>query len=794
MKNISFKLIFRSWWRNKTFTIISILSLAVGIACVNLLAAFVIHEYNVEGDNPNRGHIVAVKRTYTNSGVENYTIPPTVVDQLSSHVPELDEACVVKYCFTVSHGKVGEHFFTDFNVLDVDTAFYRFFPQKVVRGSLEDALVGPDRVVLTESFARRLFGHSDPIGQMVQIFFRSFPREKRDGLLSFTVSAVIKDDYQAANRFDALLMAEPAQATTYFKLKENVSIAELQAKTEDLVLKSPSGQGTPMKYTFQSVQETCFDPALTTETKGLSTLLKTPNRNLLWIALFSAVLILMIACFNYINLSFSRVFKQLHSLHIQKLMGANPQLLSGQLFLDTFMTVGLGFLIAQLIQFDLLGVMSRIMSVQVPASFLYSSQVLPVTFGFILLLACIPALYMSRRLPEMSISSYNNFYRGKARQRIITTLAVVQFAISFVLIIGSFTLRQQLSLLQGNTENYRDLYSFSIGGEGRLTTLMGSLKERIALIPGVQAATTTIGSHPLQARMEDASYIDYCTMDNGDEDMMEVMNHKLLKGLPWKEAIARFPNPAYLNRTWADILFPDGEIPIGHSIKEIDPKFGEYLYSKEVDHLIAGVVEDYYWTHVVNSLEKPIGKGIITYTKDSYNLTVRIDPNHLSTALQQIYAEWDKLHPGDYLEHENLRERVLNNNKKLFELSDLLMMYSIISLLLTCFGLFGMSLYAIEQRTKEIGIRKVNGSTTWQIMTLLNRQFIGWISVAFGVAIPVVWLLLDRWMQNFVYRADFSIWVYILSLLLVTAITLLTVSWHSYRAASGNPVKALRDE
>lgn len=790
MKNISFKLIFRSWWRNKTFTVISILSLAVGIACTNLLAAFVIHEYNIEANNPGRDRIVVAKRTFVDNGIENYTIHPPVISQLLIHVPELESACTVKYCFTVSHCKVGETFFTDFNVLDVDSTFYRFFPQKVIKGSLEDALVGPDRIVLTDSFAKRLFGNSDPIGQTLQIYFRPFTRiMKEDGLVTFTVSAVVKEDNQAANRFDALFMAQPNAATVYFMLKNNISIADLQAKTKDLVLPSASGRGSALKYTFHSMQAACLDQAT-----GLTTLLKNPNRNLLWIALFSAILILAIACFNYVNLSFSRVFKQLYSLHVQKLMGANPRQLSMQLFADTFMTVGLGFLIAQLIQFDLLGVMSRIMSIRIPASFLYSSQVLPITFGFILLLGCIPALYMSWRLPEMSISSYNNFYRGKARRQIIAALAVIQFAISFVLIIGSFTLRQQLALLYDKTENYRDVYTFTIGGQGAYTTLMRPLKECAVLIPGVQAATVTRQSYPFEVRMENGSYIEYCTMDNGDEDMMEVMNHKLLQGLPWKEALAQFPNPVYLNRTWAEILFPDGDIPIGHSIKEYEPKLGENHYFKGTDHMIAGVVEDYYWIHVTNSLEASIGKGIISYTKDDYYLTVRIDPGYASSAIQRIYAEWNKLHPGEYLEHENLYEKVSNNNKKLFELSDLLMMYSVISILLTCFGLFGIALYAIEQRTKEIGIRKVNGSTTLQIMMLLNRQFISWIGIAFVIAIPVAWWLLNQWMQSFVYRAGFSIRTYFFSLLIVLGITLLTVSWHSYKAASGNPVDALRNE
>jgi len=789
MKHISFKLIFRSWWRNKTFTVISILSLAVGIACTNLLAAFVIHEYNIEGNNPNKDRIVAVKRSPSDMGMNTFSLPHlSVVDQLLSHIPELDSYCIVKRFFSITYIKVGENYFKNINVIDADTSFVRFFPQKVIKGSIEDALVGPDRIVLTESLARRLFGRNNPIGQTLQIHFSPFGRMvKQEGLLSFTVSAVIKDNQQSMNVFDAVFFDRLERGTTYFLLKDNISIANLQSKTQDLVLASPSGRGSAVKYTFFSMEEASLDPDA-----GLGVPLKKPNANLLWIALSSAILILTIACFNYINLSFSRVFKQLYSIHVQKLLGAGSRQLSLQLFADTFMTVGLGFLIAQLIQFDLVGIMNRIMSVQVPVSFLYSNQVLPITFLLILLLACIPALYMSRRLPEMSISLYNNFYRGKARRRIIATLAVLQFSISFVLIIGSLTLQQQLSLLYNKLENYKDIYIFSIGSTGYNKQSLRPLKELIVHLPGVKAAT--LGNYTGDdAHLGEYDDGDTYAGEDGDEEMMEVMGYKLLQGLPWKEALVQYPQPVYISNTWAKILFPDGELPVGRPLLEYEPRLNKGGSSFSNDKVIAGVVEDYFRYYTSNSLETPIGKVIISYTRDGIFLKVRIAPGHTSI-IPQIYEEWNKLHPGEYFEHESMYSKVLDNNKKLFELSDLLMMYSIISILLTCFGLFGMSLYAIEQRTKEIGIRKVNGSTTLQIMMLLNRQFIVWIGIAFVIAIPIAWILLNRLMQNFVYRAGFSVWTYILSLFIVVAITLFTVSWHSYKAASGNPVNALKDE
>lgn len=783
MKSISFKIIFRSWWRNKTFTIISVLSLAVGIACTNLLAAFVIHEYNIEPDNPNEDRMVVVKQTISGAGMTAFNmVSRDITSQLLEHVPELDKGCRVHPYFMVSYCKVGENFFKDIKVIESDSTFLSFFPQEIVIGSFNDALLGPDRIVLTESSSKRLFGESDPIGESVQILFGPSYFGDEKGLLTFTVSAVVKDNSQSAFGFDVLFFDDPSPALNFFLLKNNVSVSDLQAKTENLILQRNDGKD--FKNEFLTIRQACFD------TVSIPSSLKKPNATLLFIAFFSAILILAIACFNYINLSFSRVFKQLYSMHVQKLMGAGSGQLSMQLFADTFMTVGFGFLIAQLIQFDLLGLMNRIMSIQVPVNFLYSNQMLPITFGFIFLLACIPALYMSRRLPEMSISTYNNFYRGKARRRIITSLAVAQFTISFILIIGNFSVRQQISLLYGKAENYKDIYTFSVGDN---KTSMLRLKENISLIPGVQAAILSNETYewPISEFAPDGSYESY-TSEDGGEEMIEVMGYKLLQGLPWKEAIKRYPHPIYLNQTWAQSLFPNAEIPIGGLIKEYEPRLKDRPPFGD-DYVIAGVVEDYFKLNISNSLETPIDKGIISYTKDGVKLHVRIYPDNTS-AIKQIYGEWNKLNPGQYLEHESLYNKVLGNNKKLFELSDLLMMYSVISILLTCFGLFGIALYAIEQRTKEIGIRKVNGSTTWQIMKLLNIQFIIWIGIAFVIAVPVTWWMISKWMENIVYRAGFSIWTYILSLFIVVGITLLTVSWHSFRAASGNPVKALRDE
>lgn len=785
MLHVSFKLIFRSWLRNKTFTVISILSLAVGIACTNLLAAFVIHEYNIEANNPNRDRIVLPKLSMVGDGMSTFHMVRAEIFSELFELPEFEKVCRVSpYAYGGIYGKVGEEMFNDFKVVESDSTFLEFFPQKVVMGSLDDLMVGPDRIIITESFAKRLFGRINPIGQVIEINFGADFGSKAGLNVPFTVSAVVKDNGQVAVEFDALFYSKPDMAFNFLMLKDNITLPELQAKYP--VFKD-SRYGERMDFTFHSIREACFDTATIPPPP-----LKKPNSELLIIALFSAILILAIACFNYINLSFSRVFKQLYSIHVQKLMGAGSKQLSMQLFADTFMTVGLGFLISQLIQFDLLGVMNRIMSVQVPASFLYSNQMLPLTLLFILVLACVPAFYMSHRLPELSIAVYNSFFRGKSRRRIIASLAILQFIISFILIIGTFAVRGQISLLYDRIDSYKDIYVFSVGD---YQTSMLPIKEHIAHISGIESFS--FGNPPWYenaplGEIIDAKYETY-GYEDGDENLMETMGYTLLQGLPWKEAIERYSHPVYLNSSWAEYLFPNGESPVGKLLKECEPRLSEDHAPVGNEHIIAGVVEDIINPIKPNSMATSIGKAVIAYSEDGIWLKVRLKPGS-NSVIEDIQEKWESLYPGKYLLHESLYEKTINNNNNLFELSGILLMYSIISILLTCFGLFGMSLYAIEQRTKEIGIRKVNGSSTFKIMMLLNRQFIGWIVIAFVISVPIGWWLLNRWMESFAFRAEPSIWIYMLSLLIVIVITLLTVSWHSYKAASGNPVNALRDE
>ncbi len=800
MKAISFKMIFRSWRRNKTFAVISILSLAVGIACINLLAAYVIHEYNVEAGNPNRERIQVLEYTLPSTPEVKSQPKTDMFAQITSQVPEVGYATQLGSTFA-TYCQVGEHTFTDFKTLKADSGFAHIFPQEVIAGNLDEVLRSPGQIAITQSFAQRTFGKDSPMGQSIQMFHdMSFWGPKfKTGLFSYTVGAVLKDRPQGAVPFDLLIMSDDMQVEAIIGAmmlvipRKGILPSDMLQKINSLQIIDNIKDNEPATFEQTSIITACFD------TKESRSILSKRQSGLLQIALISALFMLITACINYVNLNFSRVVQQLHSIQVQRLMGAGNGGITRQLFTDTFTTVLIAFLLSLLIQHDLLPIFNNILSVQLKGSFLYSSQVMPVTLGITLVLAIIPAVYISRTLTRLSLSEYKQFYTGKGKQRIITTLAIVQFVIAIGLVTATLSVRQQVSLLEDKIANYTDMYSV---GNGNIETPMQPLKERIQNLPGIAALSAGTSSFidyqtiSAGSRKPDIPYRTY-RLISGDEGLIESLNLRQIVGIPWEEAIKAYPNPVFVQETYAKSTYsPNEPYPIGHLLLEYDediPRGGFKGITVKFDStmVLAGVVEDYFDA----TLNSPLQDAYLFYERTGNNyLQVRLHPASATATLDQIRDEWERLYPGKNLDIKSVHAEILNKNRPTTRMSDLLMMYSLISIFLTCFGLFGMTLYVTEQRTKEIGIRKVNGSTTVQIMWMFIRRFICWIGIAFAIAIPVTWYLMSHWLESFVYRQDMTFGICLLAGLIVLGITLLTVSWHSYKAASGNPVNALRSE
>lgn len=794
MKQVSFKLIFRSWRRNKLFTVISVLSLAIGLACTNMLAAFVIHEYNVETENPNRDHIYFMSQdSPLQSGEQVAYIVSDIAPKLKDGYPFVKDYLRLGSVYMQSVW-VGENSYPPILSLQADSSFWQFFPYEVVYGNLREALTEPNKIALTEEVAKLYFDGENPLGQTISytIMEEDFFGGGKESTVDYQVVAVIKARDQSILSFDAIgMIPSDYHGGTAILLTEHPIDTEAfaqQVKADGI----PTIQGDIGQYYFIPLRERYF---LSYTMEGFNFVV-TQQKPLLYVGVFSSILILLIACFNYVNLNFSRLLQQVKMIHTQKLMGADRGHIIGQLFLDTFLTVVVGFLFSLLIIYTLLPHFNAIVGGRMQAAFLLNQQVFPILCGFVLILSIVPALYVGRKVTRFSLQGYYAFFRGGKRQVIVASLTVLQFAISIGLVMGTLIVNQQVGLIKRGGEAYQGLIEVGEWSDKDIRPLV----QDIQAISGIGKVTAT-GFAVLNSGLQQVVTTDEHGNESyypllffkGDTDYLETFRIQLKQGFSPEEGLEQWARPVYVNETFVRLFVPEGENPVGQPLQHYQEVVGRDRKGEEAPpFVVAGVLTDFY----TNTLEDAVFPSLIQIERnaeDVYCIYFRLNRDR-PELLSEVKAVWEKHFPGSYFSYRHVWDEFKERNHKVFSMSRLLWMYSLISLFLTCFGLFGMALYAMEQRTKEIGIRKVNGATTTEIMLLLNRQFLVWVGIAFLIALPLTWWLIGRWLENFVYRVHVSVGVALLSGLLVGCVTLLTVSWHSYRAASRNPVNALRSE
>jgi ABC-type transport system, involved in lipoprotein release, permease component len=791
----SIKLTFRSWLRNQMFAIISLLSLAVGFTCTNFAVTFIIHEFNIEAANPNRKNILFMSQdSPMRSGEKVSYVSAPIAPAIKDMFPEVEDYLRVNSAL-ITDVIVNKTRFEPINILQADESLTKFFPYQALYGNLMEALTEPNKIALTISTAQRLFGEENPIGKHLSVNTGGF-MENVPPQITYQVCAILKEYDQSFLHFDGitklpsyynggicmLLMNKPVDREAFAnQLKQN---------------KIQTFQGDIGRYYFSTLQENYFQEYNAERIPHINR----QNKLLLYTSALSAILIFLIAGFNYINLNFSRLLQQVKMIHTQKIMGASKRDINSQLLTDTFLMVFISFCLSFLFMYLLLPYFNEVMSGKLTIGFFFNKQAFPVLCGFVFLLSAIPAWFVSRKINKLSLQGYHEFFTGKKRRIIISTLSIAQFAISIALIMAMLGINSQVNLIRQGGEGYRDLIQIGEwqNDDGNaLKPFVAELRSR----PDIEEITVApssllYGSIRQMIVRSETGEENYYPLQQliGNNRFLSTFHIELLQGFSPEEAASHYAHPAYINERFASVFVKDGENPIGKPLDSYDensrrPKSES---TEQTHYTIAGIVRDFY----TNSLEEEVllTTILIDNSDDSYfYVYIRLNPEKPEqlTTIKEIY---EKHNPDKYFTYDNVYQAFIDRNSKTFEFSRLILMYALISIFLTCFGLFGMTMYATEQRTKEIGIRKVNGATSLQIIYMLNRQFIIWIAIAFIIAAPITWYLLNRWLESYVYRTSLNVGICLIAVLIVMAISLLTVTWFSLKTASQNPVTALRDE
>lgn len=785
--NVTLKMILRSWWRNKVFFLVSVASLALGLACTNLLMTYFVHEHGLEGSNPDRDRIVFLRQDDPmNEGKRVAYAAADIPQRLKDSYAEVEDYLRLGKSDMLSCKVDGRKVDGNLILLSADTTLTRFFDYRTAQGSLEQVLHRPDQVALSAACARRLFGGGEAFGRHIEVQSESRGRQ------TYQVAAVLEERGQSLLRFD-MLTAQTSDywgGPTLLKLSPGADAVRLADKINaDQIPTLMPGQ---TKYHLDPLEAVCFTTPDDASQQTLDYISQTPVQTL-YISLLAAVLILVIACCNYTNMSLSRLLQQLRMIHVEKLMGGTLRSIRLQLFGDAFLTVVLAFILSMLLVNDCLAVFNGLLGSRLTMGFFFSSRMLPWLLVFMLVMSVVPAWYISRRLSRLSFSQYRTLYGGRRKQRFVAVLVTVQFAISIGLLLATLTARRQMRLTERQADRYADCIEIGDGFGAPLAPLKAELEKRVQ---GIESVTLSNGPvlnawiRQLTVKRPDGSEVHTNLLAlEGDTSLLHTLRMEQLSGERPARLLEQMARSVLVNESFVRQLVPAGTDPVGRSLREFDAEADDSLA------VVAGVVRDF----SVNSLEEAVTPLVVSLLSESglqkaACLQIRLRPESRTEALQQIESVWDEMNPGQPFRYTDMHREFMERNEKVLSLSHLLTFYALIGLLLTGFGLFGIAWYATRQRIREISIRKVHGATRGQIIWLLNKPFCLYAAVAYVLAMPVAWWLMQRWLEQFAYRAPLSVGIFVWPLVVVWGVSALIVCLQGWMLSRVKAVEAMKNE
>lgn len=786
--NVTLKMILRSWWRNKVFFLVSVASLALGLACTNLLMTYFVHEHGLEGHNPDRDRMFFLQQDdpMTEGKRVAYAaaeIPP----QLKEGYAEVEDFLRLGKLDMLYCKVDGQKVERDFMLILADTTLTHFFDYRTEEGSLEQVLRQPGKMALSTACARSLFGERQAIGKQVEVHLAY------GGTRTYEVVAVLKEREQSLLQFDMLTANDPDLfwgGPTLLKLTPGTDAARLADKLN--ADKVPTFMPGQTKYYLDPLDAICFTTPDDASQQTLDFVSQTPVQTL-YISLLAAVLILVIACCNYTNMSLSRLLQQLRMIHVEKLMGATLRNIRLQLFGDAFLTVVLAFGLSILLVNDCLSLFNDLLGSRLTMTFFFSSQMLPWLLLFILLMSVIPAWYISYRLSRLSFTEYRTLYSSRRKQRFVAVLVTVQFVISIGLLLATLTARNQMELTRQRASRYEGCIEIGDAFGAPLAPFKAELEKRVKGIESMTLSKSSVLSawiRQLNVQRPGGKEVrtNLLTLE-GDSTLLCTLLIEQLSGESPSRLLERQASPVLVNESFVRLLVPAGTEVVGHALREFDTETQDSLA------VIGGVVRDF----SVNSLEEAVTPLVITLLSASdlqkgFYLQLRLRPESREEALRQIETVWNKMNPNQPFRYTDMHREFMARNQKVLSLSHILTFYAVIGLLLTGFGLFGIAWYATRQRIREISIRKVHGATRGQIIWLLNKPFCIYAVVAYVVAMPVGGWFMLHWLEQFAYHAPLSVGIFVWPLLVVWGLSALIVCLQGWILSQVNPVECMKQD
>lgn len=780
------KIALRNFWRNKSFSAINVLGLALGMACSLLIFLWVKDERSVDNYHANGETLYRIMHRQTGDGQTNAGpwVPGVLADELKKKLPE------VQYATQWSWEE--EHTFQVGDKLQKEEGRYagadwfRMFSVPVLAGSAEHALNSADKIALSRKLAERYFGSPlAAVGKSVRI----------DNRKDYLVSAVFENVPQnTSERYDFLFSwADFLQQNDWAKQWDNNgprAFVQLRADSD------PAKVDAKLKKFLNLFRKETFPEDLFLQKFGDAYLYsdwrggQQNGGRIEYVRLFSvvAVFLLVIACINFMNLATARSERRSREVGVRKVMGAVRVALVRQFLSESLLITVLAVVLAVGLVLMLLPAFNELTQKQVNLTFSEPSTwllLLGITAVTGLVAGSYPALYLSGFQPVQVLKGRFRFTRGAKTFR--QGLVVFQFVLSILLIVGTLVMYRQVRLLQEKNLGYDRENLIYVPIEGELAKSYPTFKQEFLRMPGIkQVSRMNTTPHSIN---NNTLGVEWPGKDPNAKIMFSQasVGYDLLPTMGLIMKAGRAFSPDFKTDTAAYVINEKAAARIGYQ----DP-IGKPLTFWGKKGTIIGVVKDFHF----NSLHTPIEPVVFRLTEtEPWGLAlIRTQPGQTKQALASLEAVMKRMNPKFPFSYQFADQEYARMYRSEQVLERLSKYFTALAVLISCLGLLGLAMFTAEQRQKEIGVRKVMGASVTNIVALLSKDFLKLVGVAFLVASPVAWYVLSRMLSNYAYKVDLSWWIFALAGLLAMLIAFLTVSFQSVKAALMNPVKSLRAE
>jgi putative ABC transport system permease protein len=795
-----FKIALRSFSRNLNYSLINVFGLAVGITCCIIIALYVRFEMSYESFQENRDEIYRYIPRSANKGelaMQTYT-PAGMAPRFQEEFKEIKNYSRFVVVQEESNFKHNEKQLGTGQFCLADSAFFHMFSFSLIRGEANKVLNRPAVVVINRTIAEDFFPGEDPIGKLIEF----------DNKMLFEITGVFEDVPQNSHfqfSYLASFTSLPVMMEQLYQFKSDEILEDMGSSNYSTYLRIPAGVNDdlerrmseklhayrtngPIKLDnievdwLQPLNDIHFTSGIKGDSGGTG--------SIVYINVFSsvAILVLLIACFNFMNLGTALALIRAREVGLRKSIGASRRQLILQFIGESIFLIIIAFLIALQMVWLALPLFNRLMGLSLELNLIvdpfFALVLLSIALVTALVAGAYPAFYLSSFSPAKVLKG-DRVVGSKAGLR--KALTIVQFGIATFMIVATIVVFQQMSFMKNSSVGFDREQVINFQASIEVHRNYDLFKERLLKHSGVKAVTicsavpgSTLGHWKYGFPGQEHGDVSINTVA-ADHDYLDVMGLKLVDGRKLSREFATDDSLAYLiNETAARQFFL--EEPVGTPFQVLD---GTHPKGS-----IVGVVKDYHF----RSLQHKVDPLVIRIDRDNaYVVAVKLQGDSYKETLAFIKKEWDQISPESAFKYsflDDTYDRLYRSEEKT---GVLMTSFSCLAIFVACLGLTGLASFLTHQRRKEISIRKVHGASTRQVVSLLSWDFIKLVLIGFVIMVPVAWYAVDKWLTNFAYQVHVSPVIFLISGLVVSILAFLTVGYHSYKASLSNPARVLRE-